>query len=63
MARYARVSGAVFTLLALVQLTRTVLGWPIEVAGVAIPLWVSGLAFAITASLALWAFRAARTAG
>lgn len=62
MGRYARVSGVCFGVLALVQLTRTVLGWPVQVAGVSIPVWVSALACVIAASLAIWAFRSARGA-
>jgi hypothetical protein len=39
MNRYARFSGVFFSLLALVQLTRAVLGWPVQVAGVTVPVW------------------------
>jgi len=63
MHRYAQVSGVFFSLLALVQLTRTILRWPIEVAGVSIPLWPSGVAFVIVTAFAIWAFRTARSAG
>jgi len=62
MQRYAQVSGVFFSLLALVQLTRTIMGWPVEVAGVAIPVWASGVAFVIVTALAIWAFRTARSA-
>jgi hypothetical protein len=58
MRTYARFSGLFFTVLALVQLTRLVLRWPVQVAGVAIPVWISGVAFLILGSLAIWAFRA-----
>ena len=57
MRRYEQVSGAVFALIALVQLTRAVFGWPAQVAGFSIPVWFSGVAFAVTGSLAIWAFR------
>ena len=59
---YAQVSGAFFGLLALVQLTRTVLSWPVQVDGVAIPVWASGLAFLIASTFAIWAFRSAQRA-
>ena len=59
MRRYELVSGIVFTIVALAQLTRTLLGWPVQIAGVSVPLWPSGLAFLITGSLAVWAFRSA----
>ncbi len=57
MRRYIQISGTFFTLLALVQLTRTLLGWPVQVAGVAVPVWASVIAFLITGSFATWAFR------
>ena len=65
MPRYERVSGVIFTVMALAQLTRTVLGWPVQVDGFNVPIWVSGVAFLITAALASWAFRSApsRAAG
>jgi hypothetical protein len=46
----------VFTLVALVQLLRLVLGWAVAVNGVAIPMWVSVVACVIAATLAtmLW---------
>ena len=59
MRRYELVSGILFTIVALAQLTRTLLGWPVQIAGVSVPLWPSGLAFLITGSLAVWAFRSA----
>ena len=60
MNRYVQVSGAFFGLLAIVQLTRTVLGWPVDVAGVAVPVWASGVAFLIASMFAIWSFRAAK---
>ena len=57
MRRYELVSGIFFTILALAQLTRAVLGWPVQVAGFTVPIWVSGVAFLIAGSLAMWAFR------
>ena len=62
MRRYVQISGAFFSLLALVQLTRTVLRWPVQVDGVVIPIWVSGLAFLIASTFAIWAFRSAQRA-
>jgi hypothetical protein len=60
MRRYEQVSGAFFCLLAVVQLTRVVLHWPVQVADVVIPLWASLLAFVIASTFAIWAFRAAK---
>ena len=52
MRRYELVSGAFFSLLALVQLTRVVLGWPVQVAAVSVPVWVSVLACLVAGSFA-----------
>jgi hypothetical protein len=60
MRRYVQVSGAFFGVLAAVQLTRTVLGWPVRVADVTIPVWASGCAFVIAAAFASWAFGTAQ---
>ncbi|MEP6550512.1 MAG: hypothetical protein ABJB95_04980 [Gemmatimonadales bacterium] len=59
MRHYELVSGIVFTVISLAQLTRTLLGWPVQVDGVNVPVWLSGIAFLITGSLAVWAFRSA----
>ena len=59
MRRYELVSGIFFTILALAQLTRAVLGWPVQVDGFTVPIWVSAVAFLIAGSLAMWAFRSA----
>ena len=61
MRRYELVSGAFFSLLALVQLTRVVLGWPVQVAAVSVPVWASVLAFLVAGSLAVWGFRSSAT--
>jgi hypothetical protein len=59
MRRYELVSGVLFSIIALAQLTRALLGWPVQVDGFNVPVWFSGVAFLITASLAVWAFRSA----
>jgi hypothetical protein len=60
MRRYVAVSGAFFSLIALVQLTRAVMGWPVQVAAVTVPVWASGIAFLIAGSFAVWSFRASK---
>jgi hypothetical protein len=60
MRRYEQVSGAFFCLVAAAQLTRVFLGWPVQVAGVPVPVWASVLVFLITSAFAIWAFRAAK---
>jgi len=62
MRRYQQVSGAFFSLVAAVQLMRVILGWPVQVAGVAVPAWASVLAFLIASAFAIWAFRTAKSA-
>jgi hypothetical protein len=62
MRRYVQISGAFFCLLALAQLTRTILRWPVQVDGVGIPVWASGLAFLIASTFAIWAFRSVQRA-
>ena len=59
MRRYVMVSGTFLGLLTLVQLLRLLLRWPVQVAGVDIPLWFSGIAVIIVGSLSIWAFRTA----
>ena len=60
MRRYVQVSGAFFGLVAVAQLTRAVLGWPVQVPNIPVPVWASGLAFLVAAAFAIWAFRAAK---
>ena len=57
MRRYELVSGIFLSIISLAQLTRTLLGWPVQVDGYTVPVWLSGVAFLITAGLAVWAFR------
>jgi hypothetical protein len=59
MGRYEQVSGTVFAIVALVQLVRTLLGWPVQVDLFTVPVWFSGVAFLVTGGLAIWAFRSA----
>jgi hypothetical protein len=57
MRRYELVSGIFLSIIALAQLTRTLLGWPVQVDGYNVPVWMSGVAFLIAGGLAVWAFR------
>ena len=41
-----------FSLIALLQLVRFLLGWEVTVNGVPIPLWASGVAFVVAIALA-----------
>lgn len=57
MRRYEQVSGAFFILLAIVQLSRFLLQWPVTVAGFEVPLWPSAIASLVLLGFATWAFR------
>lgn len=57
MRRYAQISGAFLFLVALVQLIRLLLGWPVRVANVDVPVWMSGIPVLVAGGLAAWAFR------
>jgi hypothetical protein len=53
---FTTVAIAVFTLVALAQLLRVVLGWEVAVNGILIPRWASVIAcgFAATLAVMLW---------
>lgn len=51
---------AFLALIAILQLTRFILGWPVSVDGVAIPPWVSAVAFVVAGGLAAMVWREAR---
>ncbi len=57
---FTNIAIIVFLLIALLQLTRFILSWAVTVNGISIPVWVSGLAFIITAILAAMLWREAR---
>jgi len=60
---YAQVSGTLFGLIAIGQGVRALMGWPVQVADLTVPVWVSVCACVAMLALATWAFRAAtRTA-
>jgi hypothetical protein len=50
----------ILSLIALVQLIRVVLGWPVIVNGIGIPLWLSGVACVVAATCAVMVVREAR---
>ena len=52
----------VFSLIAIVQLIRLALGWDVSINGVAIPLWVSGVALIVAGGLAVMLWRESRVA-
>jgi len=46
-----------------VQLLRLVMGWPVRVASVDVPIWASVVAAVVVGTLATWAFRVSARAG
>lgn len=61
MRSYLKVSGLLFGLVAIAQLVRLLFRWPVQVASMSVPLWISALAVFVAGALALWAFRTAAT--
>lgn len=54
------VAVAIFSLVALIQLLRVVLGWEVTVNGLVIPTWASIIACIVAATLALLLWRESR---
>lgn len=50
----------VMSLIAVLQLTRFVQGWEVSINGMIVPVWVSGIAFAVLAGLAAMLWRESR---
>ena len=57
---YSLLSAFIFTLVAVLQLVRTLKGWPVTIGTTSIPLWVSWVACVIAAILAWLGFAASR---
>ena len=57
---FTTVTVVLLALIAVVQLVRFVLGWEVTVNGLIVPVWLSGVAFVITAGLALMVWRETR---
>jgi 4'-phosphopantetheinyl transferase EntD len=55
---YARLAGAIFAVIALLQLVRALAGWPISIGGVTMPVWPSWIAFVVAGALACLGFTA-----
>ena len=58
---FTTVAVVVFALVAVLQLLRVVLGWEVTINGVSIPLWASGVAFVVAATLAFMLSRESRS--
>ena len=57
MKTFTVISTIIFSLIAILQLIRFVLGWEVSVNGVSIPVWVSGMAFIVSGGLAIMLWR------
>jgi len=57
---YARLAGAVFAIIALLQFGRAVMGWSVSFEGAAIPIWASWIACVIAGVLAWLGLRTSR---
>jgi hypothetical protein len=54
---FTMIAIALFSLIALLQLLRFILGWEVTVNGVTVPVWASGIAFVIAVGLAVMVWR------
>jgi hypothetical protein len=57
---YARLAALIFALIAVVQLIRSVSGWPVTIGTTAVPIWASWVACIVAAILAWLGFSASR---
>ena len=57
---FSLIAAVVLGLVALVQLVRLSLGWPVVVNGINIPQWASAIACLVAAGLAVMVWREAR---
>ena len=62
MHRYAQVSGAIFTLVGVLQFVRLLRGWPVQIGDVAVPPLASGCVLVLAVAMAFWAFRTSKDA-
>ena len=53
---YMRVTATLFLIVAIMHLLRIIFGWPVEIGGLSIPLWVSWLGVLVAGGLAYFGF-------
>ena len=58
---FTTIAVAVFSLVALLQLLRVLMGWEVVVGGLHIPIWASLVAFVVAAGLAVMLWRENRS--
>jgi hypothetical protein len=59
MRTFCTLAAAIFALIALLQLIRIAMGWPVTFNGVDVPFWASWIAVAVAGALSFVGFRAA----
>ena len=57
---YCLLAAAIFAVVAVLQLLRILMGWPISVSGHAIPFWASWIVVIVAGGLSVVGFRAGR---
>lgn len=60
MRTYVQITGIIFGVVTLGHVLRLVMGWPIQLAGWVIPMWLSWLGILFAGTLCAWAFRLVR---
>jgi len=56
---YCQLAAAIFALVAVIQLLRILMGWPISINGLAIPIWASWIVVVVAGGVSVLGFRAA----
>ena len=54
--KFLVVSGVIFGVIALLQAVRVLYQWPVHIADVNVPLWVSAVVAAVAGGMSGWAF-------
>jgi hypothetical protein len=57
---FTTIAAVVFAFIALMQLLRSVLAWPVSVNGLVVPVWVSAIAFVVATGLSIMLWRERR---
>lgn len=52
-----KVAGMIFSIVALLHLSRIALQWELLIGGWAVPFWVNGVGAAVAGSMACWMFK------
>jgi hypothetical protein len=60
MRAYILVSGLLFGVVAVVHILRLAYGWPVQIAGLSVPMDVSWAGIVVPGALCVWAFALAR---